>query len=333
MKHGGDLTEAEHRHGVVGQPWLDLSTGINPHPWPIPEGLCMAGWTRLPSAGDLQGLLAAARRAYAVPDGVGITAAPGTQALIQWLPRLARCGPVAVVGPTYGEHAAAWRGAGFAVAEVESLDAVPAATRHVVVVNPNNPDGRIAEPAALRAAAWRCAAEEGWLVVDESFADVVPAASVVAFAAELPVVVLRSFGKFYGLAGARLGFAVAPPAVTERIEAALGPWAVSGPALAVGTAALGDAAWAAAMRDTLAGESLELDAVLTGAGLEIVGGTSLYRLARTAGAGLLHERLARQRIWVRRFAWSDRLLRFGLPPDAASLARLQGALHEARRGR
>lgn len=325
MKHGGDLTQAQARYGTDAAGWLDLSTGINPHPWPVPPALRQSDWTRLPASADLDGLLAAACTAYAVPAASGIVAAPGTQALIQWLPRLAAPGGVVIVGPTYGEHAESWRDAGHDVREVASLGEAVAA-RHVVIVNPNNPDGRLASPAELLAAAESCRALGGWLVVDESFADLDPGCSVVPAMAGLPVIVLRSFGKFYGLAGLRLGFAIAPGDAVALVARAIGPWAVSAPAIAVGTAALADADWAHAMRGQLARESDALERVLREAGLAAAGGTSLYRLVRHPRAEQVHASLAARHIWVRRFDWAGNLLRFGLPPDQAGLDRLAAAL-------
>ena len=302
-QYGGGLDE-----------WLDLSTGINPHAWPLPE-IAAAAWRRLPSVGDGRALLGAARDAYGVAPGVGIVAAPGTQALIQWLPRLAPPGAVAIVGPTYAEHAIGWRLAGRDVIDVTE-PVLPEGVRHAVLVRPNNPDGRTVDCAALASSV---AARGGWLVIDESFADVQPGPS-----AGSGTVVLRSFGKFYGLAGVRLGFAIADPAITEAIGAALGPWAVSGPALQIGRLALADRGWAAAMRVRLAAEAARLDGVLAGAGCVAVGGTALYRLVRHPGAALMHRRLAARRIWVRRFDHAPDLLRFGLP--GAGLERLAAAL-------
>ena len=334
MEHGGDLADAMATGGGEPSDWLDLSTGINPHPWPVPAELRTEGWTRLPSRADLAALGDAARRAYRVPDRLAIVAAPGTQALIQWLPRLAEPGPVAILGPTYAEHGRAWCVAGCSVAEVDRPDSLarnsdlPQATvadgaRHLVAVNPNNPDGRVLPPRELLDAA---RGRNGWTVIDESFCDVMPDASVIPHLADEAAVVLRSFGKFYGLAGLRLGFAIGPEPIVAALARALGPWAVSGPALAIGRAALADAGWADAMRTRLAAEAATLDGVLTRTGLRIVGGTSLFRLAEAKDARALHEQLVQARIWVRRFADRPRLLRFGLPPDRAGLDRLAAAL-------
>ncbi|WP_441230304.1 threonine-phosphate decarboxylase CobD [Tardiphaga sp. 215_C5_N2_1] len=326
MKHGGDLTQAMAEFGGVPDQWLDLSTGINPWPWPMPANLPRHLWERLPTRADEQSLLSAARSAYHVPDNIDIVAAAGTQALIQWLPHLAVPGAVAIVGPTYNEHVAAWRAGGHDVGVIGSLSALPDHAKHVVIVNPNNPDGRVATRDELADVAAILQRRGGWLVIDEAFADVDPAISVAGLCATLPVAILRSFGKFYGLAGLRLGFALAAPLIAQRIATAIGPWACSGPAQVIGAAALRDERWATQTRVALVAQSIKLDNVLTDAGFEIVGGTPLYRLARHVDALKWHAALARQQIWCRHFDWSHELLRFGLPPDTAALSRLAAAL-------
>ena len=326
MKHGGDLTEAMARYGGSPQMWLDLSTGVNPSPWPVPTELPDVVWQRLPSRADEDALIAAAREAYAVPAGAEVVAAAGTQSLIQWLPQLASVGPVAIVEPTYNEHALAWRAAGHEVIACAGLDDIPDAIRHAVVVNPNNPDGRVTSPATLAGAAARLRDRGGWLVVDEAFADIEPDISAAELCVDLPVVILRSFGKFYGLAGLRLGFAIAHQDIAQRVASALGPWACSGPALIIGAAALRDHEWARRTRDTLQHQARKLDAVLTEAGFALVGGTGLFRLAQRADANKVHASLAAQHIWCRRFEWADDLLRFGLPPNDRDLDRLARAL-------
>jgi cobalamin biosynthetic protein CobC len=326
MKHGGDLTEAIARHGGVPEGWLDLSTGISPWSWPVPRHLPESIWQRLPSRADTEALNAVARKAYGMPEDVQLAAAGGTQALIQLLPYLAAPGPVAIVGPTYGEHALAWRNAGHSVIAIDNLDACPKSAVHAIVVNPNNPDGRVADHAALMRLATQLKARGGWLVIDEAFADIDPDISAVALCAVLPMVILRSFGKFYGLAGLRLGFAIGAPEMIARITAALGPWPCSGPALWIGTAALGDQRWADRTRRALEQQARALDEVLNKAGFVIAGGTQLFRLVRHPQASKLHAELGKQHIWCRSFDWADDLLRFGLPPDAAGLDRLAAAL-------
>jgi cobalamin biosynthetic protein CobC len=329
MEHGGDLSEATRRFGGEPGMWLDLSTGINPTPWPVPDRLLKAFLQRLPGRADTEALLSAARAAYRVPSAAAIVAAPGTQALIQWLPRLAPPGPVAIGVPCYSEHARAWSEAGHAVSS-GGIDRLPADARHAVVVNPNNPDGRTMSLAAIEHTAATLRDRGGWLVVDEAFVDVVPDATAASLCTELPIVILRSFGKFYGLAGLRLGFAISSPATVEIIRKALGPWAVSGPAQAIGAAALRDEDWAVAMRQQLPRQAERMDAILQGAGATIVGGTSLFRLIRHPDAARLHERLAQQHIWSRAFVGAADLLRFGLPGTDQDFARLSAALAQHR---
>jgi cobalamin biosynthetic protein CobC len=321
--HGGDLGAARALFPAAPEPWIDLSTGINPVPYPCPA-LDASLWQRLPAAADEAALRAAAAEAYGAPDPDYVAAAPGTQILIETLPRLVQPARVAVVGPTYAEHAAAWGRGGHAVAAVPDLAAAGDASV-VVAVNPNNPDGRVLPAGDLIALARDLGRRGGLLVVDEAFCDLESAASLAG--ALLPgLVVLRSFGKTYGLAGLRLGFALAVPETARGIASALGPWAVSGPALAVGRAALADRAWREAAAAARAADAARLDRMLARAGGAIVGGTCLFRLARFADAPGLFERLGAAGIYVRRFADRSDLLRFGLPADKGQWCRLSRVL-------
>jgi cobalamin biosynthetic protein CobC len=326
MKHGGDLTQALTQYGGTPQMWLDLSTGINPRPWPIPAIPADASWQRLPSRADQEALTTAARSAYGLHASIAIAAASGSQALIQWLPYLTGPGAVAVIAPTYGEHAAAWSNAGHEVIALAAPDHLPDHARHAVIVNPNNPDGRLFDHATLAGVAARLRQRDGWLVIDEAFADLEPSSSAVELCRDLPVIVLRSFGKFYGLAGLRLGFAIGPPRMIERIAQALGPWPCSGPALTIGRTALLDREWAERTREALKSQACRLDNVLGASGFSIVGGTALFRLVRHADAPAIHRALARQRIWCRSFEWAEDLLRFGLPGEDSAFGRLAAAL-------
>jgi cobalamin biosynthetic protein CobC len=250
-----------------------------------------------------------------VHDPATLVAAPGTQALIQLLPRFVPRGTVAIVGPTYEEHEACWSRHGHAVRIVPSL----ADADVVIAVNPNNPTGRLFPPSDL-------ATVKGLLVVDESFIDFLP--REMSLAGDLPprTIVLRSFGKSYGLAGVRLGFAIASPDIAMQLRAELGPWAVSGPALEIGRLALNDGAWLRTARDRVVADSARLDDFLRGAGFEILGGTALFRLARHAAAPAFVQRLAREGIHVRAFAHAPDWLRFGLPGDDKVFGRLAKAL-------
>ncbi len=315
--HGGELAWAKRRFPQAGDDWLDLSTGINPHAYPFSPP-AQAAWTRLPEAAELAALSAAASACYGAASTENLVPVPGVQALIQLLPRLCDFGRVAVVGPTYAEHARAWAAAGHVVEIVSGLPSPAAGFDTIVVTNPNNPDGARHEPDAL-------ATLDGRLVIDESYADVAPGISFAAQAGG-QTVVMRSFGKFYGLPGLRLGFAIAAPALAARIRDAFGPWPVSGPAVAVGREALANSAWASAMRQRLAGEAAVLDGVLAKAGLAVAGGTTLFRLVETPQADAVFERLGEHGILVRRFADQPGRLRFGLPGNEAAAERLADAL-------
>ncbi|MAA98560.1 MAG: threonine-phosphate decarboxylase [Stappia sp.] len=330
MKHGGDLGAAMARHGGILTDWLDLSTGINPHAYPVPDDLGAHVWTALPSASALERLLSAARGAYQVPAELDLVAAPGTQSLISLLPRFLPDGEVAIIGPTYGSHADVWRRAGRVLREVTSpnIDIDPT-IRVAVLVNPNNPDGRLADPKTVRHLASTLAARGGLLIVDEAFADCIPGASVLPHLQGTPALVLRSFGKFYGLAGLRLGFAAAPPRLANTLTLALESWAVSGPALAIGARALEDTEWQRAMQARLADEAAEMTVSLQMRGLGIFGGTPLFLLAGTRDAARVQEALARQRIWTRIFDYAPSWIRLGLPGGADGLARLEHALDHA----
>jgi cobalamin biosynthetic protein CobC len=318
VAHGGDLGAIRRRFPKAPQPWIDLSTGINPVAYPVAQ-LPPETWSRLPTREALQALLAAAARRYGIADPATIVAAPGTQALIQLLPRLIPTSRVAIVGPTYAEHELCWRRAGHNVAVVPDIVEASGADI-VVVVNPDNPTGRLIAARALRAV------ETALLVVDEAFIDFLPTEA--SLAGDLPAntVVLRSFGKTYGLAGVRLGFAVAPPRFARRLRDELGPWAVSGPAAEIGRIALDDRAWLEAAATRLAADRTTLDVLLAAAGFTLLGGTPLFRLADHADAGRLVDALARQGLHVRAFADQSTWLRFGLPAGEEGFRRLAAAL-------
>jgi cobalamin biosynthesis protein CobC len=314
LGHGGDLGDVRRRHPDAPQPWIDLSTGINPLPYPVAD-LPADSWSRLPSHEAEQALIAAAAARYRCQPGQ-LVAAPGTQALIQILPRLVARSRVAIVGPTYAEHELNWRRHGHDVRVVADLEAADV----VVVVNPDNPTGRLLPPQALRAVTARL------LIVDEAFIDLMP--NQASLAGELPdnAIVLRSFGKTYGLAGLRLGFAIAPAPLAARLRDELGPWAVSGPALAIGATALTDDTWLQAAAARLTGDAHKLDALLVSAGFTVLGGTPLFRLVSHPKAQEKVEELARHGIHVRAFADRPTCVRFGLPRGDEEFRRLSAAL-------
>ena len=227
------------------------------------------------------------------------------------------------MAPTYNEHGAALRSAGWQVTEVTTLAALDGADL-AVVVNPNNPDGKIHAPEDLL----RLATRVGRLVVDESFADAQPELSLAPRAAQGRLIVLRSFGKFYGLAGARLGFILGSDADIATLTGMAGPWPVSGPAIAIGTAALSDRGWAEATIARLRADTARLDLLVQSAGWKCLGGTALFRLYDTPDALAARDRLAQHHIWTRMFPYSDRWLRLGLPGQPTEWDRLAAALRD-----
>ncbi|WP_092665320.1 threonine-phosphate decarboxylase CobD [Rhizobium sp. NFR12] len=324
IQHGGNLAMARALFPHAPEPWIDLSTGINPHSYPhtpIPGNV----FARLPEPSSLERLRAAAAEAYRAPSPAHIVAGPGTQILLPIIAGLVGGdGKAAVLSPTYAEHARAATMAGFEVLETDDLDQLATASL-AVIVNPNNPTGRIVSTDDILALAEIMRAKGGLLVVDEAFMDVSEAQSVVGAVGEGGLIVLRSFGKFYGMAGLRLGFAIGEADLVARIEERLGPWAVSGPALHVACEALADAEWQAAMRVRLRADAARLDDLLSAAGIPVFGGTSLFRFIRDRRAQALFQHLGEHGIITRRFSERPDDLRVGLPEDK-DWSRLEAAL-------
>lgn len=329
--HGGNLASAMARFGGGPADWLDLSTGINPVPPPLPT-IPPEAFTRLPGTQAEAALDVAARRFYGAPDEAAIVAAPGSQILISTLPHLLPAGEAFVLEPTYGEHRRALETAGHRVSAVRSLEEVAEGARIVVAVNPNNPDGRILPRQALLDLHRSLAARGGLLVVDEAFADLDPAESLAPETGRPGLLVHRSFGKVFGYAGLRLGFALTAPDLGARLSARLGPWAVSGPALSIGSALMGDPQALENVRASVAVQAARRDAALQAAGLEIVGRTPLFALVAHPRANALFEALARVHILTRPFTARPDWLRIGNPADATEAARLEAAAFHAALG-
>ncbi|OAP42721.1 threonine-phosphate decarboxylase [Sinorhizobium glycinis] len=324
--HGGGITEAAARFGGAPDDWLDLSTGINPCPVALPE-IDPRVWHRLPDRHLEEAARAAACSCYRTGDLMPLPV-PGTQAVIQLLPRLADSRRrAAIFGPTYGEYARVLKAAGLVVDPVARADDLSAAHGIVVLVNPNNPTGRLFPPDEILAMATALKAHGGLLVVDEAFGDLEPEASVAAHvAAHDNLVVFRSFGKFFGLAGLRLGFVVASISITEAFREWLGPWAVSGPALAISVQLMESDT--KLIGDGILERNAALHAVLRGAGINVIGGTGLFALVDHERAYDLHAALCEERILTRKFDYDRRWLRIGLAADADGDRRLAEALRK-----
>jgi histidinol-phosphate/aromatic aminotransferase/cobyric acid decarboxylase-like protein len=391
--HGGGIDAAIARFGGSRASWLDLSTGINPLPYPVGE-ISADAWNALPDRAAQTALTDAARRFWQVPEGAAVLAAPGASALIARIPHLVPPGRVSIAGPTYNEHAASFAQAGWNVTDgARSAGSVvggtgtgtgtdtdtgtgtgtgiagnadgtgnagrtgdagnttgfdhstggtdgapvsgpasdaggrnPAAAASAtsciaaqVVVHPNNPTGRLWSAQELHAKL---------RVIDESFCDITPGATLISDAATPGTLVLKSFGKFWGLAGLRLGFAIGDPALVSQLAAAMGPWPVSGPALRIGARALTDHTWAASTRARLATDSARLDRLMQARGARLTGGTGLFRLYEVPDAAAWQQHLAAHHIWSRIFPYSSRWLRLGLPATER-WDQLQAALQSA----
>ncbi|MFT4065139.1 threonine-phosphate decarboxylase CobD [Paraburkholderia sp.] len=337
IAHGGNLHEAATRYGIPYAHWLDLSTGINPHGYPVPPVPADA-WRRLPDEGD--GFAARAALYYSAPDAAHVLPVAGSQAAIRALPALLPRATVGIAPLTYGEYAPAFARAGHQVAPLDTRgDTLPAALTHVAIVNPDNPTATHLD--AGRLLRWHAQLSErgGTLLVDEAFADALPAASLAASAYRDGLIVLRSPGKFFGLAGVRAGFVLAAPALLATLRDTLGAWTVSGPARHAVSAAFADTAWQVQMRERLGSESARLVALLHACGFS-TRGTPLFAWTDDARAAALHEALARRGVWTRLFAPSSVApssvapsgsVRFGLPGTEAEWSRFERHLQEAMR--
>jgi cobalamin biosynthesis protein CobC len=324
IPHGGNLREAARRYGIAPDDWLDLSTGINPHGYPVPP-VPPDAWRRLPE--DEDGLAACAARYYGAESALP---AAGSQAAIRALPALLKPGVAAVAPLTYGEYAPAFVRAGHRIAALDvEADDLPDTVDHVIVANPNNPTAtRLSRDTLLR---WHAqlARRGGTLIVDEAFADVDPSSSLADVASRDGLVVLRSVGKFFGLAGIRAGFVLAAPALQRALRETLGAWTVSGPARHAVQAAFADTAWQRETRDRLQRDGARLAAMLAKRGFD-VRSTPLFSWMPTPGAPALQQSLAERGIWTRLFALEGMTpsLRIGLPGADGDWARLDRALDE-----
>lgn len=330
--HGGRLCVARSLFPDVPQPWIDLSTGINPHSYPAPRASARER-NRLPEPTELARLEAVAAAAFNVSDPLRVVAAGGTENILRLLPYVLKLTSAIIVGPTYGSHADAWQRAGAEVRTIADSDLLANAATNsaMTVVNPNNPNGRLLAREQLFSLHDALNRTGGALIVDEAFGDLEPqhCVSDIAGSDAAPrMIVLRSFGKFYGLAGVRLGFVIASPAIATRLRQLLGDWPVSVDALRAGLAAYADDDWAQRMRIRLSEAAQQLDELLVSGGMEIAGGTSLYRLARATNARARFTQLISHGVLVRPFDYDATLLRFGLPGSRQEWRRLAKALKE-----
>jgi cobalamin biosynthetic protein CobC len=324
--HGGRLAAAMSAYPDARRPWMDLSTGINPEPWAGPRAPVEL-LARLPDPTHIAELEAAAARAFGVMDASRVVAVAGAEAGLRLLPQALPIEDVAIVSPTYSGHEAAWRGRAGTVVGIAGDQVDTSAASLLVIVNPNNPDGRAVDREALGDLVSMRSARGFWTVVDESFVETRSELSVAGLASDR-LIVLRSFGKFYGLPGLRLGFVIASPDVAGRLRTLQGEWPVGAEAIWMGAAAYGDTAWRVRTCAKLRDRSEALNDLLGRHGLEVVGGTSLFSLVSVADAQSVFERLCRAGVLTRPFAYRADWLRLGLPRDE-DFGRLDDALRAA----
>lgn len=349
ITHGGAIDAAARQYGIPADNWLDLSTGINPVAYPVPE-IATAHWQRLPLTSELDTLKHAACQYYGVPCTENLVVAPGTQALIQvlpyWMPDQTTLSRVHIMGPTYGEHACCWQRAGH-VCELHNTTSTDRMTHArdilagatpgtvVIIVNPNNPDGGILPPAEIAELAKLAEHADSWLIIDEAFMDCQPDQSVCPMIDRLPrALILRSFGKFFGLAGVRLGYLVMAPSLAANLSDRIGPWAIPGPAIELATRAFADPSWHMQTRHRLALDGARLDDLIaTKTSLIRSGATDLFRYYDGKDCAPLAEHLARHGILVRLFDHDVAKVRFGFPGSTADWQRLETALNQWKSGR
>lgn len=321
LEHGGQLRKAAERYGIPLERWLDLSTGINPNSF-VPPPIPQAVWTHLPQEQD--GLEQAAAKYYGTAELLPVA---GSQAAIQALPCLRKQCRVGVLHPGYAEHAHAWQRCGHAVQALAQadIDTAVSSLDVLVLMQPNNPSGLTFTPDELHRWHAQLTARGGWLVVDEAFIEATGLASIIQPHMPQGLIVLRSVGKFFGLAGARVGFVAAHSALRESLRELLGPWCISGVSRFTVKEALHDQDWQVLTRQRLQQDGARLAQLLREAGLEPSGGCGLFQWVRTAQAGLIHQQLARQGILTRLFD-EPSSLRFGLPGNETEWQRLCEAL-------
>jgi len=327
LEHGGNLRQAAKNSSIPLNQWLDLSTGVNPNGWPVPE-VPSRVWQRLPEIND--GLEQAARDYYGCDLLLPVA---GSQAAITRLPQLRDRSRVGLLALSYNEHAAAWQRAGHEVVllQAETVAEQLQTLDVLLLVNPNNPTGTYWSVSQLRDFSQQLAKRGGWLIVDEAFIDATPEQSMLPFVGEPGLIVLRSLGKFFGLAGVRLGFVFAWRALLAELDELANPWEVNHVARYVGRMALMDDAWQRQTRRELPKQVYRLAQLLDESGLSVSGGCALFQWCERADAESLQQQLAQQGVWVRLFRQQPSV-RFGLPADEDQWQRLQIALRSLGRG-
>ncbi|MBL1417744.1 MAG: threonine-phosphate decarboxylase [Moritella sp.] len=337
LVHGGQLQQVALQYARPIAEWLDLSTGISPTSYPIPS-IPTSVWQQLPQPS--QSLITAAKHYYGTDN---IVATSGSQAVIKQLPSIFKqhvaeqfiseqsTGTSTVWLPLVGykEHERAWREQGFTIQQYTQLPTSAQLTANciVVVINPNNPTGELFTRNTLLALLDNIQTLKGWLILDEAFMDVVePSQSIIAHTDNPHLLVLRSVGKFFGLAGIRLGFLSAHPQWLQALEKLSSPWEVNGPAQYITEIALMDRQWQQQQLLSLTALSATLELLLMTTFDCPVAGSALFKTIRLDNAPEVYILLCQQGVYVR-LCDEQNALRFGIP-DQNGLVKLAKVLQQ-----
>ena len=327
LKHGGRILAAAEKYHIAKEDWIDLSTGLNPNGWPVPNNIPAKVWQSLPEDDD--GLQTAACQYYGCDACLPVA---GSQAAIQTLPTLRSRSKVGVISPTYAEHEYNWKQAGHDVIQlsVENIEQHINTLDVLVVINPNNPTGKLIAVDELLEWHQQLSSRGGWLIVDEAFMDVTPEKSLVASGIKPGLIILRSMGKFFGIAGIRCGFVISDNELLQRLAKKLGPWSLTGPTRYIAKQALLDENWKTKTRIELKESAARLHKILNQAGLSPTGGTDLFQWIEHTHAKDIYEACAGKGVLIRLFekqtATSKPSLRFGLPASEKQWQQLSTVL-------
>jgi cobalamin biosynthetic protein CobC len=313
------------KYNIPEKQWLDLSTGLNPNGWSVPV-IPEHVWQALPQEED--GLQEAACRYYGCDYCLPVA---GSQAAIETLPTLRNLSNVGIVSPTYAEHEHAWQKAGHHVSRID-INHVDIELEHLdvlVVINPNNPTGHQVPVDTLLSWHQQLSKKGGWLIVDEAFMDVTPELSLVESGIRPGLIILRSLGKFFGLAGVRCGFVITDKELLSLLADKIGPWSVTGPSRYIAIQALKDKKWQSETRKVLSLQGQKLTELFEEQDFIVEGGSALFQWFKHSNARELFGLFARQGILVRLFdetVTTVTSLRFGLPKNIHQWQRLEKVL-------
>lgn len=306
-KHGGQLIKASQKYGIPLEDWLDLSTGINPVSYPV-KNIPASVLNQLPENDDR--LIHAAKAYYKTQNVLTVS---GSQWAIEQLPFLFPISRVGVINPSYYEHALQWQKAGHQIIEIieGEVDNCLSDIDILIIINPNNPTGKFFSKKQLLS--WHDSLQKkgGTLIIDEAFMDITPNKSLVSDNMLESLIILRSIGKFFGLAGIRIGFVIAEPKFLLRLKKCQGLWAISNTSAWIAEQALRDLVWQKKMRLQLPVMRKKTVKWLESIGLRVSCATDLFIYVQTEEAEKIYLSLAKLGVLVRYFE-EDNSLRFGL---------------------